>query len=315
MKANKKIELLRPKPYEQVGSEFTIFGRVHKSCLKTSWGNLDYRVLGGFVDINGIEFASTVATNVRRGLFSRFTKKFYFSTTARFSQFNVPFIVKSQGRIALKLSTGRKDCAVFLPLIVSGFEPKDGADPKSIEKHGKIGKLIRQYEIDLENYSKELEEIRRDSSLKINVTENDEWMTSIDIKDDDLLKGLLNVFNFSQVEFEKQYEIATQARKEQMLAEKYKEAIEWRGPLFRGVVKKWRGFKLKVYSDDHGEHLHVIHGEKGIDARFSFPDIKLIDYKRAKKVITSKEEKQIQALFKNPELFRKLEKEFAKRFV
>lgn len=108
MKQIDEIEIISPRPHECVGSEFVLSGRIPKSWLKTSWGGMDYRVLGGFLDIDGFEFASAVTAYVKRDLFSVFKKKLYFSNTAQFSQFNVMFIAKSQGRIALKLS-GHKE--------------------------------------------------------------------------------------------------------------------------------------------------------------------------------------------------------------
>lgn len=77
-----EIEIITPKPYERVGAEFVLSGRIPKSFLKTSWGSMDYRVLGGFFDINGFEFASTVTAYVQHNLFFIFKKKLYFSTTA-----------------------------------------------------------------------------------------------------------------------------------------------------------------------------------------------------------------------------------------
>ena len=144
MEGKEEIEIIRPKPYERVGAEFVLSGRIPKSLLKTSWGSMDYRVLGGFLDIDGLEFASTVTAYVQHGLFSRFKRKLYFSTTAQFSQFNVPFIAKSQGRIALKLSGHKEGHDFFLPLIVGGFEPEGGVDPKINEAHKNIGKKVLQ---------------------------------------------------------------------------------------------------------------------------------------------------------------------------
>ena len=149
------IDVIQPKPYERVGARFVLSGRVPKSCLKTSWGSIDYRILGGFLDINGLEFASTVAADVQHNLFSIFKKRLYFSTTAQFSQFNISFIEKFQGRITLKLSASKEGCAIFLPLIVNGFEPEGGVDPKIEKEHKNVGKKVLQYEADLKNYNKE----------------------------------------------------------------------------------------------------------------------------------------------------------------
>src|SRR3989344_2282760 len=49
------IEIIRPKPYEHVGAEFVLSGRIPKSLLRTSWGGMDYRVLGGFLVVDGFE--------------------------------------------------------------------------------------------------------------------------------------------------------------------------------------------------------------------------------------------------------------------
>ena len=101
--------------------------------------------------------------------------------------------------------------------------------------------------------------------------------------------------------------------RERELKEKYKEALEWKGPLLTGIVSKFGGFELRVYSDDHDSHFHVIHRGKGIDARFSFPDIQLMSYKNSKTTIGSKLEKKIHDLCLQPEVFKKFEQEFAKR--
>jgi|GEM_PF-4933579 len=37
--------------------------------------------------------------------------------------------------------------------------------------------------------------------------------------------------------------------------------------------------KAAVYSDDHGTHFHVLYPPGNIDARFSWPDVEIEDYK------------------------------------
>ena len=81
----------------------------------------------------------------------------------------------------------------------------------------------------------------------------------------------------------------------------------------KGLVARIAGFELRVYSHDHDKHFHVIHKERGIDARFSFPEIVLINYKQSRNMISSKEENNIRVFFKKPEYFEKLQKEFEKR--
>ena len=69
---------------------------------------------------------------------------------------------------------------------------------------------------------------------------------------------------------------------------------------------------MRVHSDDHGQHFHVIHKGKSINARFSFPDIELMNY-ISKMTIGAKTQKRIQEFCKTPNIFANLEKEFAKR--
>lgn len=196
-----KIQIISPKPYERVGAKFILSGRVSKSCLKTDRGSMDYRILGSFVDVDGFEFANTVSADVERS-FSIFKKKSNFSTVVQFSQFNVPFIIKSQGRIALKLSTQQKDCDIFLPLIVGELEPAGGADPSVVEKQKSIGQRISQYKKDLQNYNAEMERIGKITTRR---------------------EGEIEICDYAERD-----------RLEAELEEKYKDAIKWRGPLFGG---------------------------------------------------------------------------------
>ncbi|MFA5359248.1 MAG: hypothetical protein WC310_05560 [Patescibacteria group bacterium] len=197
-----KIKVISPKPYEHVGASFILSGQVAKSCLKTNWGSIDDRILGSFVDVDGFEFANTVSADIKHDVCSIFKRKLSFSTTVQFSQFNVPFIVKSQGRIALKLSTHQKHCDLFIPLIVSELEPKGGVDPSIVERQKTIGQRITQYEKDLENYNAERERIGQATTKK-----EDE----------------IEICDYTERD-----------RLEAELEEKYKDAIKWRGPLFGG---------------------------------------------------------------------------------
>lgn len=291
-----KIEIITPKPYERVGAEFVLSGRIPKSFLKTSWGSVDYRVLGGFLDINGFEFASTVTAYVQHNLFSIFKKKLYFSTTAQFSQFNVPFIEKSQGRIALKLSGHEEGHVYFLPLIVNGFEPEGGVSQEIEKEHKNIGKKVLRYEADLKNYNKELAEIRKGI-----------------VNDKKILEGIFEILDKPENNFAA-FSESGEDKQEKVLEEKYKDAIEWRGPLLRGIAGRMDGFKFQVYSGNHNpKHFHVLHKGRGIDARFSFPQIELISYKGRSNAIGGKESNKICEFFKATENFQKLDGEFQKQ--
>lgn len=291
-----EIKIISPKPYERIGAEFVVSGYIPKSLMKTSWGGMDYRVLGGFLDIDGFEFASTVTAYVRHGLFSIFKKKLYFSTTAQFSQFNVPFIAKSQGRIVLKLSGHKEGSDYFLPLIVNGFEPEEGVDPKIEEKHKSIGNRVRQYEEDLKNYNKELAGL----------------MKGI-VYDKKILDGVFEILDNPESSFTA-FSESDEDKLEKALEEKYKDAIAWRGPLLRGLVGRMEGFEFRVYSGDHNpKHFHVIHKGRGIDARFSYPQIQLIDYRGKSSIIGNEESKRICEFFRVLGNLQKLDNEFTKQ--
>lgn len=143
--------------------------------------------------------------NVKINFLSIFKKKFWFTTRFQFYSSDIPWIKQSQGRVLLRLGTRQNSKVLFVPIIIKELEPADGADPEIIQRHRKLGKIIEQYEIDLENWNKEMDEIRQSNPYKINVTENDEWMTSIDIKDDDLLKQLIKILSSSEAEFEESF--------------------------------------------------------------------------------------------------------------
>lgn len=110
-----------------------------------------------------------------------------------------------------------------------------------------------------------------------------------------------------------EYAYSEEDRREEELNEKYKDALEWRGPLVGGIVSRFNGFELRVYSDDHDNHFHVIHKGKGVDARFSFPDIQLMNYKNSRNTISSKMQKKITEYCLQPEIFKIFNKEFNKR--
>lgn len=306
--------ITQPRAYQEIGARFSISGWVPKSWLIVDWGNLDTRLSLELIDITGNAFrCESIDVKIYENWFLRFKKNFYFQHIVQFDYINVHFIKKSQGRIVIKIGSFVNNASIFIPLVVKEFEPDGGADDYVLNRHGRMGEIIAQYEVDLQNYYKEMEEIRATSIKGVNVTESDEWLTLVEIEDDDLLRSLLKVLSSSEAELEDQYKIAKQSIAEKNLAKKYKNALDWRGPLCRGAIHRWKGFMFVVYSDDHGRHFHVQHGEKGIDARFSFPEIELIDYKRSRKSISSKEEKQIAEIFKDPVILNKFKLEFDKR--
>ena len=101
-------------------------------------------------------------------------------------------------------------------------------------------------------------------------------------------------------------------RRQKELEERYKDALDWRGPLLHGLAAKLDGFEIRVYSNDHGKHFHVIHRGKNINARFSYPQMELMNYVSGTS-INVRTARKISDFCKKPEILAKLEEEFSKR--
>lgn len=295
----KTINVIYPKPYERVGTEFVVSGFIHKSLLKASTGYLDKRVLGSFLDINGVTFAGTFTAQAYPSLFSSINKKYSFSSKVQFSQSNISFISASQGRIILKLFTANDDFDFYLPLVVNGFDPKGGVDPKIEELHKNIYEKIKSYKIELHDYKNELEKINNSRVLN-----------------HEILEGIFSILEDSKDNFEIIIE-SEEDKLEKNLRIKFETAIRWGDKPFPNIgvaVGEMYGFDFHVYNNDHDPvHFHAVHRGKGIDVRFSFPDINLLNYKGKSNTIGKKEIEMIRGYFKITENFQKLNSEFKKR--
>jgi len=309
---NDAIKLICPKPYDVVGARFVLSGWVPKVWLRTDYGRMDYRLFLDFLDIEGQTFMGT-SVDVQIDWLSKFRKKLKFYTVVQFNQFNAGFISKSQGRITIKLSGQKEDTqSIYIPLIVKELEPEGGVDDEILNKHGKIGDIVTQYKEDLRNYYKELAEITKSREAKDSIYEDQKSNAYAYIQDWNITSGILDIFEHAEDSFDK-YLYSDEDKKEGVLEEKYKDALKWRGPLLKGLVGSINGFEFRVYSNDHGKHFHVIHKGKGVNARFSFPEIKLLNYKNSINTIGNKEVGRIIEFFQNTDNFKKLEAGFQKR--
>lgn len=164
---------------------------------------------------------------------------------------------------------------------------------------GFISKLISLwYKRQLDRYYIELDTLNIDREKSVHDALKNEQDSNVS---DELLYGVNNVINFSEDE------------EKNRLDKKYKKALEWRGMLFGAGFGDLNGFKFVVHSHDHDRHLHIIHRGRGIDARFSFPDLKLLNYKKEENRIGRKEEKEITEYLKEEEIFKKVERFFDRR--
>ena len=157
-------------------------------------------------------------------------------------------------------------------------------------------KKVTKRKKDWKSYIKELKHVRSNT-----------------VSDKKLLEGIFDILEQSESSF-KTISESEEEKQERILEEKYRDAIERRGPLLRGIVGKMDGFDMYVYSRDHDpKHLHIIHKERGIDARFSFPQIEFIEYKGRSNTIGRREIDRIREYFRIAENFEKLSSEFQKQ--
>ena len=290
MQDKNKLELVTPKPYEVVGVKFDVQGKVPKFWL--SYGKYGFGM--DWMDINGNDLQmSGPSANVIPGLFFRFKKKLRFYGHADLSYFQTS---EHPRGLIIEISGDRKHF-FLLPLIITGTNRTYDSECEELKKKlsATVEKVKRRKE-DWENYTKELSQIRGGI-----------------VFDRGILEGIFNILDNSEEKFE-EFSESEEDKQEKKLEEKYKDVIAWRGPLLRGVVGRMDGFEFRVYSGDHNpKHFHVIHKGRGIDARFSYPQIQLIDYKEKSSLIGGKESKRICEFFGATENIQKLDKEFQKQ--
>lgn len=149
------IKIIQPKPYKEISGSFVVEGWVPKSWLDVGFGIIDNRVFLDFLDIDGQFFTMANADVITdKSWLSKFKRKLRFHVVVQFNEFNIPFIVKSQGRITIELRGHKKGRRLFIPIIIKNSNPDFKPDPEIVNKHGKVGKMILQYEKDLKKYDK-----------------------------------------------------------------------------------------------------------------------------------------------------------------
>ena len=288
MRKEESIQITTPRPFEVVGVKFDLVGKVPKSWL--SFGKYGLGV--DWLEANGGHMMSSGPNvNVIPTIFP-WSKNVRFHASVDLSRFDP---CEHPRGLILIVETYEVRQSNYLPVIVSGTNKAFDFEREMLKQKlsDSISRITKQKE-DLEKYNKEVNQIRR------SVLEKKE-----------ILEGIFEILEQSEDKFEP----FTQSEEENLeaeLNEKYKDALAARGPLFRGVAGRMDGFAMHVYSDDHGRHFHVIHKGKGINARFSFPEMERLSYV-SPAIIDSKTEKKIQSFCSRPEIFANLEAEFAKR--
>lgn len=301
MTEKETIVIVEPKLYSEVQLPFTVYGIMPVSWLGNNLGSHFSLSINHLDGLGRTLSGSSIRFDWSDRKDLDLSRGFKFAFTEGLNPNLLSFIKKTDGRMIIKLTGNKEDQVFYLPLIIKELEPAGGVNPKIVEFHSNIERKILQYEKDLEEYYGKLGEIRdkRQKEFEENIADKSEPHS--DVQDDGIAQGMFEIIQYSE-----DPEIAE-------LGQKYKDAIDWRGPFAGGIAGRWAGYVFQVYSNDHGQHFHVIHRERGINARFSFPNIQLMSYKNSKNTITSKVQENIKAYFQNPENFKKLENEFQKK--
>lgn len=211
-----EIRITSPKPFQNVGATFVISGKVPMYWLKTSYGfSRDISL-----ELIDIKAQTILGSNVSVGkitLLSKILGYVSFIEVFQFNQFNVGFIKESQGRMTIKLSgQNEKEQSIFIPIIVKKLEPKEGVDQKILERHGKIGETIRQYEQDLKNYYRELAEVEANRKVK----NDDKELRYLHGQNVGIASKILKILDDTEGKFD-QYAYSEEDRRERELEERY----------------------------------------------------------------------------------------------
>lgn len=296
----KKINLRHPKPFDKVSNTFVIAGDVPLSWFSNDQISNSFSISFDLISAHGKTMVKAYLTFFpqKNSLKPKDSLPIY--AAIDLNQYSDGFIKQSEGHIAIRLSGHGKNQSITIPIIVKELVPEEGANPQIINKQATIEKRIAQYKEDSQKYAQALGEIMNSRRAEFEKIKNNTSSECIMIAEDKILDGI--------------YEILESANDNEVeeLEKKYKDALEWSGPLVGGLVARLNGFMMVVYSNDHDKHFHVIHREKGINARISFPEIKLLNYV-SKNTMTSKTINSIRDFVLNPEIFSKFEKEFEKR--
>lgn len=289
MAKEETVEVSTPKPFEIVESKFVLLGKIPKSWLWDGRHGLGV----DWLDSNGSDLPMSGPNSTTLPTLFPWSKKIRFHARVDLSHFTSS--EHPRGLILVIETYAGNNRYFYHPVIIAGTNKVYESEHAELKEKlsSTIQKIIKNKK-EWENYTRELETLRKSIVSEVN-----------------LLEGIFNILEHSEEEFIPFTE-SEEDKQEAELEEKYKEVIESRGPLFRGTAGRMDGFELRVYSDDHGQHFHVIHKGKGVNARFSFPEMELLNY-ISRAIIGAKTKKKLQEFCKQPETFENLKKEFAKR--
>src|SRR3989344_3540577 len=292
MPSTKCITIRQPEPHALVGLRFEVKGLVPKDWLlygKYGLGVNWYDVRGNFINV------CSPTAEIQPSVFNKLKKSLRFTCLVDLNPFQ-----QSQHPRGLVLEFKCRDNeSSFLPLIIEGLDRLGDSERKALVGmlDDAVKQVLRRTSIH-EEYRKELAEVRVRSVM-------DEALLSE-------LSGILEESDTALDPFTYSYEDT----REREIADKYAEVLQWRGPILGGVVCRINGFEITVYSGDHRpQHFHIIHRGRGIDARFSYPQIELMSYKKSINKIGSAEVKKIQQCVRKPDNLAKMQGYFDKQVL
>jgi hypothetical protein len=286
------MEIVSPKRLERVGLRFRLKAIIPTSILKSPDGKFDPVIYCDFLTATGKSFRG-VGQTILISQEQIIGKEAHLDVEVDLNYY-LRHIEATWGYVVIKLHGRSSRHEKFQPVIIDGFELPEEIDSVAKERHRHIEKTIWKYRNDWRVYTNELARIR--NSL---------------VEDASILEGVLKILNQSEEPLEALVE-TDEDQEVKALREKYREAIIWVEFLGAGVGRN-DGFEFRVYSNDHDSHFHVVHKGRGIDARFSFPELQLVSYKGKEGKMRPREQKRVQKFFSEPNNFQKLKDEFDKR--
>jgi hypothetical protein len=296
-----KVKLIKPRPFAIVGLKFDIVGEIPKSW--SIFGEHEYAPSINWLNENGnyLPMSGPSAETIP-SIFSKLKNRVKFCS-------HIDLYSKDPEHphgIIIEISGRNDDQLELFPFIIGGTNQSYDKECAQLRKKLAVA-VERVYKLknDWNIYWSEIGKISRETVWDKKITED-----------------ITHILDNSEETF-KPFVESDEEQYERELREKYKDAIEWQGPILGGRTGGINGFDFRVYSGDHSlytdrqvlPHFHIVHKGRGISARFSFPGIELIDYLGHSNTLGAKDINKIKEYFMVPNNLIKLKTEFQKQIL
>lgn len=232
MEDQKNIIIESPQPLQEVDKKFYITGWVPISWFRKTEFGIDNLLGLDFINIKGQTFIGS-SVRINLGSDSESQNKIRLKIVVSFEEHTCRIISQSFGRINIEFSGCNKGQKYYLPLIVKDFVSP--VDEKTIADHKDIEQLIKRNKRDYDVYTFESLRMREACVYKFRPGNEIKNNVKIDVYDDILSSetGLI-----SQPLESLDIEITDHAKIDKLqniLNDKYREAIEWQGACGGGM--------------------------------------------------------------------------------